>query len=74
MEDAVNAFRADLNCDIYIFGSNAYLLYSEYSSYLSGRYVEIMMRHLSFREFFDFYDLSARETDSALGGTRRQMF
>lgn len=32
------------------------------------------MLPLSFREFLDFYDLSVRETDSALGGTRRQMF
>lgn len=40
-EDAVNSFRVDFNCDIYITGSNAYLLSSEYSTYLSGRCVEI---------------------------------
>ena len=39
-EDAINSFRVDFNCDIYITGSNAYLLSSEYSTYLSGRYVE----------------------------------
>ena len=42
-EDTINAFRVDLNCDIYVTGSNAYLLSSEYSTYLSGRCVEIKM-------------------------------
>ena len=35
-EEAVNSFRVDLDCDIYITGSNAYLLSSEYATYLSG--------------------------------------
>ena len=35
---AVNSFRVDLDCDIYVTGSNAYLLSSELSTYLSGRY------------------------------------
>lgn len=35
-ENAVNSLRVDFNCDIYITGSNAYLLSSEYSTYLSG--------------------------------------
>ena len=73
-EDAVNSFRVDLDCDIYITGSNAYLLSSEYSTYLSGRCVEIKMLPLSFREFLDFHNFEVRETSSALGGTRRQMF
>ena len=38
-EDTMNSFRVDFNCDIYITGSNAYLLSSEYSIYLSGRCV-----------------------------------
>ena len=37
-QDAVNSFRVDLDCDIYVTGSNAYLLSSELSTYLSGRY------------------------------------
>ena len=73
-EDAVNSFRVDLDCDIYITGSNAYLLSSEYSTYLSGRCVEIKMLPLSFREFLDFHNFDVRETSSALGGTRRQAF
>lgn len=73
-EDAVNSFRVDLDCDIYVTGSNACLLSSEYSTYLSGRCVEIKMLPLSFREFLDFHNFEVRETSSALGGTRRQVF
>ena len=73
-EDMVNSFRVDLDCDIYITGSNAYLLSSEYSTYLSGRCVEIKMLPLSFREFLDFHNFEVRETGSALRGTRRQAF
>lgn len=73
-EDAVNSFRVDLDCDIYITGSNAYLLSSEYSTYLSGRCVEIKMLPLSFREFLDFHNFEVQKTNSALGGTRRQVF
>ena len=73
-ETAINAFRVDFDCDIYVTGSNAYLLSSEYSTYLSGRCVEIKMLPLSFREFLDFHDFEIRETLSALGGTRKQVF
>ena len=73
-EDAVNAFRVDLDCDIYVTGSNAFLLSSEYSTYLSGRCVEIKMLPLSFREFLDFHGFEVRETQSALGGLRKQAF
>lgn len=73
-EDAVNAFRVDFNCDIYVTGSNAYLLSSEYSTYLSGRCVEIKMLPLSFSEFLYFYDFEIKEKQSALGGTRKQAF
>ena len=73
-EDAVNSFRVDFNCDIYITGSNAYLLSSEYSTYLSGRCVEIKMLPLSFSEFLYFHDFEVREAQSALGGVRRYVF
>ena len=71
-EEAVNSFRVDLDCDIYVTGSNAYLLSSEYATYLSGRCVEIKMLPLSFREFLYFHDFEIQETASALGGTRKQ--
>jgi len=73
-EDTVNSFRVDFNCDIYITGSNAYLLSSEYSTYLSGRCVEIKMLPLSFREFIDFHGFEIKEVNSALGGTRTVVF
>ena len=69
-EDAVNAFRVDFDADIYITGSNAHLLSSEYSTYLSGRCVEIKMLPLSFREFLEFQDFTIQETESAFGGFR----
>ena len=71
-EEAVNSFRVDLDCDIYITGSNAYLLSSEYATYLSGRCVEIKMLPLSFREFLYFHGFQLRESTSALGGTKKQ--
>ncbi len=73
-ETAINAFRVDFNCDIYITGSNAYLLSSEYATYLSGRCVEIKVLPLSFKEFIYFHNFEVRETSSALGGTRKQVF
>jgi len=53
-EKAVNSFLVDSNVDITITGSNAYLLSSELSTLLSGRYVEIKMQPLSFKEYLDF--------------------
>lgn len=73
-EDAINSFRVDFNCDIYVTGSNAYMLSSEYATYLSGRCVEIKMLPLSFKEFLYFHDFEIRETKSALGGIHRQAF
>lgn len=72
-EDAVNSFRVDFNCDIYVTGSNAYLLSSEYSTYLSGRCVEIKMLPLSFGEFLYFHDFTLKESRNLLGGVRRQV-
>ena len=70
-QNAVNSFRVDLDCDIYVTGSNAYLLSSELSTYLSGRYVEIKMLPLSFREFLDFHGYSL-EAYKAPNGTVKQ--
>lgn len=55
-EKAIESFRLDFDVDIYIIGSNAYLLSTEFSTLLSGRYVEIRMLPLSFKEFLTFYD------------------
>ena len=53
-EKAVNSFMVDLDCDIYITGSNANLLSSELATYIAGRYVEIKVYPLSFKEYIDF--------------------
>lgn len=73
-EDAVNSFRVDFNCDIYITGSNAYMLSSEYATYLSGRCVEIKMLPLSFSEFLTFHGFEVKETQNALGKIQKQVF
>lgn len=61
-EKAIESFRLDYDVDIYITGSNAYLLSTEFSTLLAGRYVEIRMLPLSFREFLSFYNFEASET------------
>lgn len=50
-QKAVDALFIKKNCDVYITGSNAYLLSGELATLLSGRYVEIKMLPLSFKEF-----------------------
>ncbi len=60
-EKAINSFLITLNCDIYITGSNAYLLSSEISTLLSGRYVEIKMLPLSFKEYLEFNNYNTKE-------------
>lgn len=50
----VNGLRIKYNCDIYITGSNANLLSGELATYLSGRYVEIEVFPLSFKEYVEF--------------------
>jgi len=53
-EKAINSINVEYNVDIYLTGSNAYLLSSEISTLLSGRYVEIKMLPLSFKEYLQF--------------------
>ena len=72
-ENAVNAFRVDFDCDIYITGSNAYLLSSELSTYLSGRYIEIKMLPLSFKEFLDFHGYTVTKKKSPSGTMKRRI-
>lgn len=72
-EDTINAFRVDFDCDIYVTGSNAYLLSSEYSTYLSGRYVEIKMLPLSFREFIEFHGYTLTSYRSPAGAYRKRV-
>lgn len=48
---AVDSLYIKKNVDVYITGSNAYLLSGELATLLSGRYIEIKMLPLSFREY-----------------------
>lgn len=57
-EKAIESFRIDFDVDIYITGSNAYLLSSEFSTLLAGRYIEIRVLPLSFKEFLTFYEFN----------------
>ncbi len=50
-EKVVDSLYVKKNVDIYITGSNSYLLSSELSTLLSGRYVEIKMLPFSFKEY-----------------------
>lgn len=65
-EKAVNSLLVDYNVDIYITGSNAYLLSSELATFLAGRYVEIKMQPLSFKEYLDFLNHKVSKDDSKL--------
>ena len=50
-QKAADSLYVKKNCDVYITGSNAYLLSGELATLLSGRYVEIKMLPLSFKEY-----------------------
>lgn len=53
-EKAVNSLLEDADTDIYVTGSNARLMPSEISTYLSGRYISIPVYKLSFAEYLEF--------------------
>lgn len=52
-EKAVDSLYIQKNVDVYITGSNAYMLSSDLSTLLSGRYIEISMLPLSFKEVYE---------------------
>lgn len=54
-QKAVDGLYIDKNIDLYITGSNAYLLSGELATLLSGRYVEIKMLPLSFKEYLSVF-------------------
>ena len=53
-EKVANSLLVDYNVDIYLTGSNSHLLSSDLATYLAGRYVEIPVYTLSYREFLNF--------------------
>ena len=57
-QKAVDSLYIKKNVDVYITGSNAYLLSGELATLLSGRYVEIKLLPLSFKEYLSAFDNS----------------
>lgn len=55
-EKAVDSLFIQKNADVYITGSNAYFMSGELATLLSGRYVELKMLPLSFKEYVSAFD------------------
>ena len=55
-EVSLNSYRVDLECDIYITGSNSQLLSGELATLISGRYISINMLPFSFKELIQYHD------------------
>ena len=60
-QKAVDGLYIMKNVDVYITGSNAYLLSGELAALLTGRYIEIKMYPLSFKEYLNYYKKDADE-------------
>ena len=56
-ENTLRSLNADEECQIVITGSNAKMLSSELSTYLGGRYIDIHIQSLSYKEFLTFHKL-----------------
>ena len=70
-QKCINSLFLNEDYDIYITGSNSYILSSELATYLTGRYIEIHILPLSFKEYIDFYgttDELKKYNDYALYG------
>lgn len=60
-QKAVDSLFIKSNVDVYITGSNAYMLSGELATLLSGRYIEVSMLPLSFSEFYELVGGGKRE-------------
>lgn len=56
-ENSLRNFHAKGSCDIVVTGSNAKMLSGELATYLSGRYIEVHIQSLDYREFLTFHNL-----------------
>lgn len=65
-EEVINSFREEGTFSIFITGSNSYLLSGELITKLTGRYVEIEMFPLNFREYLEMKDFLKKEKKSSL--------
>lgn len=63
-ENALRSIQAEERCQIIATGSNAYVFSSELSTRLAGRYIEIPIYSLTYREFLQFHRLE--DSDQSL--------
>ncbi len=63
-ENALRSLQAEEKCQIVATGSNAYIFSTELSTRLAGRYVEIPIHSLTYREFLQFHNLT--DSDDSL--------
>ena len=62
-EKTVDSLFINKDVDLYITGSNAWLLSSELATYIAGRYIEIKIYTLSFKEYLEFKGLNKNDCD-----------
>ena len=65
-QKAVDGLYINKNVDLYITGSNAYLLSGELATLISGRYIEIKMLPLSFEEYLSAFDSNVDKQEKLL--------
>lgn len=63
-EHSIRSFNTDEDTDVVVTGSNARMLSSDLSTIIGGRYKEIYIQSLSYREFLEFHNLS--DSDESL--------
>lgn len=61
-ERTINSLMVDFDADLYITGSNAHMLSSDLSTFLSGRYIELNILPLSFKEYVQLHPIDAEHT------------
>ena len=73
-QECVDWLYAKKNVDLYITGSNAYLLSGELATLLSGRYVEINMQPFSFKEYVSAYPNTTNMSEAYLNYLQNSSF
>lgn len=63
-EHSIRSFNTDENTNVVVTGSNAHMLSSDLSTIIGGRYKEIYIQSLSYREFLEFHSL--QDSDDSL--------